>query len=319
MDKRINFSLTQIEYVMAVFKLGHFAKAAEHCLVTQPTLSMQIQKLEDDLGVILFDRSKKPILLTDAGKQVIEYFQSILSEAKKIPNLIDAIQMNGINGTLKFAAIPTIAPYVIPILLPVLEKKFPGLQLEIKEMETAQIIKAILDDDLDVGLLATPLKNSQITEKVLYNEPFSVMCHNDHELSRYKKIKYDHLSAKDIWLLTEGHCLRNQILDVCSLKLKQTKERNYRFESGSLETIKNLITSYGGYTLIPELAIQQANKKTVVIPFERPIPAREIGLVYSRKHLKLKLIDALAESIKACIPEHVLKIKPKDLDIVPIT
>ena len=318
MAAKLNFSLTQLEYVVAVKKHGHFAKAAESCHVTQPTLSMQIQKLEEDLNVTLFDRSKKPILLTAAGKSVIEQFQAVLLEAKKIDAIISSGDAAKTHGVLSLGIIPTIAPYLLPRLLPVLEKKFPHLELQIAEMQTQRIIDALENDELDVGLLATPLKLPRIYEHALYYEPFYVLCRNNHELAQHKSVKYSELKYKDIWLLTEGHCLRNQILDVCSLKQDARAKVKYRFESGSLETLKSLVDSYGGYTLLPLLAAASTGASTQLIRFDRPIPAREVGLVYRRKHHKADLIESLGEGILACIPDELRKIRQKDLDVLAI-
>lgn len=315
---KLNFSLTQLEYVLAVNKFGHFAKAAEACAVTQPTLSMQIQKLEEDLGVVLFDRSKKPILLTEAGQKAIDQIQSILFEAKKLETLIETSQTELPHGHLTVGIIPTIAPYVLPKLLPLLEKKYSGLELNILELQTHRIIESLNNDEIDVGLLATPLKIAKIFEYPLFYESFSVLCRKDHELSDRKRLNYNALSFEDIWLLEEGHCLRHQVLDVCSIKKNTTQNRKYKFESGSLETLKNLVNSYGGYTLLPSLATEVIGDKTVLIPFERPIPAREVGLVYRREHYKSELIETLGEAILQSIPEEVRKIRPKDLDVLPI-
>ena len=246
MVSKLNFSLTQLEYVMAVHKYGHFARAAESCNVTQPTLSMQIQKLEEDLGTVLFDRSKKPILLTEAGAKLVAQFQNVLFEAKKIDGIIQSSQATTLKGILNMGVIPTIAPYILPKLLPVLEKRFPQIELQISEMQTHRIVEALENDELDVGLLATPLKLAQIFELPLFYEPFFVLCKKGHELAHHKKIKYAELKYGDIWLLTEGHCLRNQILDVCSArpdKLSKAGRQKYKFESGSLETLKLLVDS----------------------------------------------------------------------------
>ena len=318
MASKVNYSLTQLEYVLAVHKFGHFAKAAEACSVTQPTLSMQIQKLENDLGVVIFDRSKKPILLTEIGKKMIEQFQSILFEANRIQEIITVSETIGLKGELVFGVIPTIAPYLLPKLLPVVEEKFPGLSLKISELQTQRIIESLNNDEIDVGILATPLKIPRIFEHALYYEPFSVLCKKDHELSANRKIKYSALKYEDIWLLEEGHCLRHQVLDICSLKKGKSQSRQFKFESGSLETLKNLIDSVGGYTLLPALATDTIGRNTLLIPFERPIPAREIGLVYRREHHKSELIEALAESVLAAIPEEIRKIRPKDLDVLPV-
>jgi LysR family hydrogen peroxide-inducible transcriptional activator len=313
-----NFSLTQLEYVLALHKHGHFAKAAESCHVTQPTLSMQIQKLEDDLGVVIFDRSKKPILLTDVGQRIIEQIQTVLYEARKIEGLVRASESAEQTGELTLGVIPTIAPYVLPLLLPVLESQHQGLKLKILELQTHRIVEALSSDEIDVGLLATPLKIQKIFEYPLFYEPFSVYCQKNHALGDLKKVKYSNLKFDDIWLLSEGHCLRHQVLDVCSIKDTKSPRRPFQFESGSLETIKSLVENYGGYTLLPELATRDISKKAAIIPFDRPIPAREVGLVYRREHYKLGLIETLGEAILDAIPEHVRKIRPKDLEILPI-
>ncbi len=316
---KVNFSLTQLEYVMAVNKFGHFAKAAEACHVTQPTLSMQIQKLEEDLGVIIFDRTKKPILLTHLGKKLVVQMQLVLFEAKKIEGLVQQDKKGIQQGSLTIGVIPTVAPYLLPRLLPVVEELFPQVSLNIREMQTDRILEALNEDEIDVGVLATPTLMPKMFEFPLYYEPFSVLCGKDHDYAGMKKIKYQSLGMDDIWLLEEGHCLRNQILDICAVrKGKGGKERRYKFESGSLETLKNLVDLYGGYTLLPYLATEHLGDRTKLVQFERPIPAREIGLVYRREHYKSELIEGLGDAILKAIPEELGKIRQKDLDVLPI-
>lgn len=318
MLSKVNFSITQLEYVMAVNKLGHFAKAAESCFVTQPTLSMQIQKLEEDLGVVIFDRSKKPILVTEIGKKLVDQIQSILFEVRKIDSIIHSGQKGVLNGELTLGVIPTVAPYLLPKLLPIIEKTYAHLELKIMELQTDRIIEALNSDEIDVGVLATPVDIPKMFERPLYYEPFSVLCRKGHEYSQFKKIKYSSLKRDDIWLLEEGHCLRHQVLDLCSSKRDKDENRKFKFESGSLETLKNLVESYGGYTLLPSLATETLGAHTVLIPFEKPVPAREIGLVYRREHYKDKLIEALGECVAKCIPEELRRIRQKDLDVIPI-
>ncbi|MNK93445.1 Hydrogen peroxide-inducible protein activator [compost metagenome] len=319
MTPKVNFSLTQLEYIMAVNKHGHFAKAAEACHVTQPTLSMQIQKLEEDLGTIIFDRSKKPILLTHMGKKLVAQMQTVLLEAKKIESIIQQGKKGTKQGNLTIGVIPTVAPYLLPRLLPVCEELFPDVDLNIREMQTDRILEALNDDEIDVGILATPTQSPKMFEFALYYEPFSVLCGKDHEYADVKKIKYQSLKMDDIWLLEEGHCLRNQILDICSTRKSKGGHRRYKFESGSLETLKNLVDLYGGYTLLPYLATEHLGDRTSLVQFERPIPAREIGLVYRREHYKNELIESLGEAILKCIPEELRRIRQKDLDVLPIS
>jgi LysR family hydrogen peroxide-inducible transcriptional activator len=317
MSTRINFSLTQMEYVLAVRRLGHFAKAAEACHVTQPTLSMQIQKLEEDLGVILFDRSKKPILMTEAGMALIDQFQTILFESKKIESIITNLKGTGIKGQLIVGIIPTIAPYLLPSVLKEFDKKSTAAELKISEMQTQQIVEALNNDEIDVGILALPLKIDKVIEKPLYYEPFSILYKKGHEIGKNKKVKQSQLKSDEIWLLQEGHCLRNQTLDICSTKLGK-RHKKFEFESGSLETLKNLVSEYGGYTLMPKMAARDINNKVDLIDFEKPIPARQIGLVYRREHHKSELIELLSSTILQAIPEDIRHIKQKDLDVVPI-
>jgi LysR family hydrogen peroxide-inducible transcriptional activator len=319
MTGKMHFSLTQLEYILAVHRFGHFGKAAEACHVTQPTLSMQIQKLEEDLGIVIFDRSKKPILLTEVGKKVVEQIRAILFEVRKIESIILEEQAHGAEGELTLAVIPTVAPYLLPRLLPVLESLHPSMELRIMEMQTDHIIEALNNDEIDVGLLATPLKIAKIFEHALYYEPFYVLCKKGQSYSDLKKVKYSALKMDQIWLLEEGHCLRNQVLDLCTAKKEKIKSRKYKFESGSLETLKKIVDSYGGYTLLPQLATDNLGENSHLVPFERPIPAREIGLIYRREHYKSELIESLAESIIKSLPEDLQKLRPKDLNILPIS
>lgn len=315
---KVKFSLTQLEYVLAVHTHGHFAKAAEACFVTQPTLSMQIQKLEEDLGIVIFDRSKKPILVTDVGARVIEQIQTVLSEVRKIDGIIQVEQSGKGHGQLVVGVIPTIAPYLLHRLLPVMDKLFPGIELRIREMQTQRILDALDRDEIDVGLLATPVGQEKFYEHALYYEPFSVLAKKGQLYADQKQIKYSTLNREQIWLMEEGHCLRNQIVDICAGKSGKNPARRYNFESGSLETLKNLVDSVGGYTLLPQLAGEDIGPNSRLIPFERPIPAREIGLVYRRKHFKSERIECLAEAILQAIPEDLRKIRPKDLNVVPV-
>lgn len=279
---------------------------------------MQIQKLEEALGHRLFDRSKKPILITADGAIFLEQMQRILFESRRLEELVQSRSNSPMKGDLILGIIPTIAPYLLPLLLPELEKRFPEIRLQIIELQTQQIIDALEKDEIDTGLLATPLHQTKIFEFPLYYEPFSIFCKKDHELNQYKKVKYNHLKFEDIWLLQEGHCLRNQIIDICSLKQNQLKSNKYKFESGSLETLKNLVNSYGGYTLIPSLAFDSNHPDASIIPFERPIPAREIGLVYRRQHYKEELIEALGETIIGSIPPEIARLRKRDLDVIPV-
>ena len=269
--------------------------------------------------MVIFDRDKKPILLTEIGKQLVEQMQVIVFEARKLSSIIKDGLQGEIKGVLHVGVIPTIAPYLLPRLLPTIEKQFPLLDLRIFELQTHEILKGLESDEIDAGILATPLKSAKVHERPLFWEPFSVLCQKGHPLSKSKKVRYSELKDEDIWLLEEGHCLRHQVLDVCSLRGKRDKNRRFQFESGSLETLKNLVNSFGGYTLLPALSTNTIGDRSVLLPFERPIPAREIGLISHRRHYKAHLFKALEECILESVPDNLRKLQTKDLDVLPVS
>ena len=207
-------TLTQLEYVLAVSKHQHFGRAAESCFVTQPTLSMQLQKLEDELQIIIFDRSKSPITATDEGKLIIEQAQRIIHEQKRMFALIDETKAE-LTGELKIAVIPTLAPYIIPMFIQSLVKSYPKLSIQIQEAKTEDIIEMLKKDEVDAGLLATPLHEKGIEERVLYYEPFYLFVSNKHPFYKKTKIKEEELDINEIWLLNKGNCFRDQVLNIC--------------------------------------------------------------------------------------------------------
>jgi LysR family hydrogen peroxide-inducible transcriptional activator len=315
---KLNFTITQIEYVLAIEKYGHFSKAAEVCSITQPTLSMQIQKLEDSLGFILFDRSKKPIRVTDRARPVIEQMKTIYFEIQKMNELIRGDAHGPLSGELIVGIIPTLSPYILPLLLPLLKKSLPRLKVEFRELQTSEIIQSLKRDEIDLGILALSLNEPKITERPLFWEPFSIVCSQKHPLSQTKKVRQQDISTDGLWLLEEGHCLRNQVLDLCSIKNRRNFQGQFRFESGSIETLKNLVNTVGGYTLIPQLAINSVGDHCVLLPFDKPVPARQIGLVMMREHLKTELINAFENQVMQSIPSSLKQLKKKDLDVLPI-
>ena len=318
MAERLNFSLTQLEYVLALHRFGHFAKAAKACHVTQPTLSMQIQKLEEQLGAVLFDRSKKPILLTDVGRALIDQIQVAVMESRKIGSLVRRASDQEPSGELSVGVIPTLAPYVLPRVLPLIEKRFPKITLVLNEMQTHQIVSALQADEIDAGILATPLGSANLIEIPVFYEPFVVLGHRGHPLLAKKSVRYPELTHDDLWLLSEGHCLRGQVLDLCELQRRKNPNPHYRFESGNLETLKNLVDAYGGYTLLPTLAADRIGPNSKIVPFRNPAPGREVGVVYLRKHYKAPLIQLLAEAIRASMPKALTNLTRKDLDVLPV-
>ena len=304
-------TLTQLYYIVAVDNFRHFGTAANHCFVTQPTLSMQIQKLEEEYGVIIFDRSKQPVVPTDIGIKIIRQARTILQESERLQNLIDS-ETGEFKGTLKVGIIPTIAPYLIPLFLQSFVKKYPGIELIIDEITTKEIVRGLNKDLLDVGILALPINAPDMVEQTLYYEPFVAYISKKHELFKKDKLNVDDLSNDDLLLLKEGHCLRSQALKLCRTSDKEWRdsERKILFESGTIETLKRLVEQDFGITLLPYLAvkdIESEEQKSFVREFKAPVPKREVGLIYSKVLLKKHFIDALAEEILKVIPKSLLE------------
>lgn len=299
-------TLTQLSYIVAVDKYRHFATAAQKIYITQPTLSMQIQKLEDELGVLIFDRSKSPVIPTAMGEQIIEEAKVILSGAKHIEDMV-AVQGETLKGTFRIGIIPTIAPYLVPLFLKPFMEKHPEVELIFEEALTTEVLKGLNEDYLDVGIIATPT-DQNIFEKDLFLEPFMGYVSIDHELAKKDKITIDDLYQEDLWLLNEGHCFRDQTIKLCKKNNEKLNKSPIIFESGNLETLKRLVEQDFGVTLMPYLALNDIDKRCangVIKNFKDPIPSRKIRLVYSREFLKKNLIEAFAEVIKDSIPEDL--------------
>jgi len=312
-------SLTQLEYVLAVDRHRHFGKAAKASFVTQPTLSQQLQKLEDELGIVLFDRTKKPILPTQAGKLVIEQARIAVAEFKKIA-LLARQDDQELSGEFSLAVIPTLAPYLIPLFIEKFSKLHPKVNLHIEELQTAQILRALDQDEIDAGLLVTPLGQPGFEEDVLFYEPFYLYLRRDHPLAKKEKMDEKDMDGSELWLLKEGHCFREQMIRICSLDRKSSVLKNVTFESGNLETLKRLVDLNGGYTLLPYLAaIGRAGVGSLVKPFNRPVPSREVSFAYRRLQLKRPVLAALKAVILEVIPDELRKLKPKDLEVVGIS
>ncbi len=312
-------TITQLEYILAVDKFRHFGKAAKSCSVTQPTLSMQLQKAEDELGVVVFDRSKNPILPTQEGEKIIVQARSVIREYKKIFSIIDASK-DEVRGDFRLGVIPTLTPYVVPLFAGAFVKKYPLVNLTIEEFKTEDIIELLSKDEIDAGLLATPLEGESFIERVLFNEPFSVFASKNHPLLKKAKIKDRDLDTADVWLLNEGHCFRQQVLNLCHISRDIGQHDNLKFESGNLETLKNMVINSSGYTLLPQLAVLNLSndERKNVREFQSPVPTREISLVHNRIFLKEKIITALEESIVENLPDSLTSLKKKNIEVISI-
>lgn len=301
-------TLTQLEYIVAVDTFRHFGRAAENCFITQPTLSMQIKKLEEDLEVIIFDRSTQPLIPTDIGRRIIEQARITLQESQKINSIIKE-HKNLIAGELKIGIIPTLAPYLLPLFIGNYKRKYPNIIIKVEELTTANIIDALNKDILDVGILVTPLKEERINEKPLFYEGMLLYLHEEHPLSAQKDIRLKDIAVPEIWLLSDGHCFRDQVINLCSFKGAVNSALPFQFEAGTLETVMNIIDKEGGMTIIPELATLGMSEARFehVHTFMDVNPLREVSLVYSKHYAKYKLIELLWKEIVASMPEKLLQ------------
>jgi len=301
-------TLTQLEYIVAVDTFRHFGRAAEHCFITQPTLSMQIKKLEEDLEVVIFDRSKQPLIPTDVGRRIIEQARITLQESQKINHIIKD-HKNLISGELKIGIIPTLAPYLLPLFIGNYKRTYPNIDIIVHELTTANIVNHLKLNLLDVGFLVTTLTENPIGEKQIFYEGMLLYLHAEHLLASKPQIRVKDIATPELWLLSDGHCFRDQVINLCSFKNSTNSALPFHFEAGSLETIMNIIDKEGGMTIIPELAtlgmseLRYDNVRT----FSDSNPLREVSLVYSRHFAKTKLIELLWKEIVASMPEKLLQ------------
>lgn len=294
-------TITQLHYVLAVAEHQNFTKAAEHCFVTQPTLSMQVQKLEDELGVQIFNRNTKPIKLTQVGQKIVNQAKNIVAEADRINDIVD--QDKGfIGGEFKLGIIPTVMPTLLPMFLKTFIKRYPKIKLKIEELNTEELIQRIHDGHLDAAIAATPLKIESIKEHVLFYEPFVGYIPPNHRLAHKKQIEPEDLDINDMLLLEDGHCFRDGVLNLCKT-LKQPEDKAVQLESGSIEMLVKLANEGMGMTLLPFLNTIDLKEKEQqnLRHFKEPSPAREVSLIYNRNELKIQIIDALHKSISGII------------------
>ena len=290
-------TLTQLHYTLAVAEEGNFTKAAEKCFVTQPTLSMQVQKLEEELTIKLFNRNTKPISLTPIGLKVIEQTKVILKEAKRMDDVVTS-EKGIIGGDFRIGIIPTVMPTLLPLFLNTFIKKFPKVNLKIEELNTAFIIEELKNGKLDAGIAATPLDDPKLIEKPLYYEPFVGYIPENHSLSKLKSLSVEDLEKIYILILEDGHCFREHVLKLC----QTTKSLStFNLKSGSFETLINLANDGMGMTLLPYLqtkSLSEENKKNLK-SFKSPEPAREISIIYSTNQLKVPVIESLITVIES--------------------
>ncbi len=303
-------TLQQLEYIVAVDNYRHFGKAATHCYVTQPSLSMQIQKLEAELKVIIFSRNSYPVTPTELGALVIEQAKKILAEAGAINELIQH-EKKVVDGYIRIGIIPTLAPYLLPLFLHGFIKKYPDVKLSISELTTEKIIKRLKNGTLDAGIMATPLNENGLEEEVMFYEEFVAYVSKKEKLFSKKYLLPGDIDINKLWLLEEGHCLRNQVMNFCELQKSSAYEKHFEYETGSIETLKRFVEKSQGITLLPELATldMSASKKQMLRYFKSPAPAMELSIVTLKSFVKRKLIGILKEEIISSLPLSILKKK----------
>ncbi|WP_291781434.1 LysR substrate-binding domain-containing protein [Cecembia sp.] len=300
-------TIQQLEYIIAVDKYRHFGQAAESCFVTQPTLSAQVSKLEKELEVILFDRSKMPVITTEIGAQIIEQAKRVVSESKGIFELV--AQLKGdISGLIKIGIIPTLAPYLLHRFIKSFLEKYPNVKLQVEETVTEDIIRKLKNDELDLGIVVTPLNENGLLEKPIFYEKFLAYMSKDHELLKKKQIGVKDLNTDDLWMLQQGHCFRDQVINLCNQSKFQ--KLNFHYESGSLEGLRNMVNQYTGITLLPELATLdlKEEEKSRLRRFEEEEPIREVSIILTRSFLKKKLVELLYKEIADSIPQDMTSI-----------
>ena len=306
-------TLVQLEYIVALDTYRSFGVAAVKCFVTQPTMSMQVQKLEDELGVRLFDRSKQPITPTEIGIEILEQARTILKESYKLKELISN-QKSSVSGELRIGIIPTMAPYLMPKVISAFMDKYPDVQLVIWEYMTDQIIHELKNGLLDCGILSTPLEDKSLQEIPLFYESFVAYLSKSSPLINKKNLQASDINLDDLWLLNEGHCMRNQILNICKRK-KSNDLKPFEYNTDSVETLKRMVEMNKGITLLPELSISDFSVKQLdrVRYFKSPEPTREISIVTHRNYLKRKLILTLEKEILDAIPKRMRNKKKKEI------
>jgi len=299
-------TLTQLDYVIAVFENGSFSKAALQCFITQPTLSMQIHKLEEELGVIIFDRSKKPVKATPIGEEIINQARYNVQGIKRIKEMVREYTEE-ISGHVRVGIIPTLAPYLLPLFVSSFIKKYPRVSLSIEELISEHIMDGLKYSKLDLGLLATPLNDPSLSEMPLFYESFMAYISTTHPLIHNETIDLERLNINEMLLISEGHCFRNQVVNICPDRQDKKNSVQLRFESGSLETLKRIVEKNFGYTLLPQLAALNISNenRSLIKELSDPKPRREVSLVVHRTIYKRSLINAFKESILQNLPAHI--------------
>ena len=301
-------TLQQLEYILAVARYGHFGRAAEACNVTQPTLSAMIGKLEEEIGAKLFDRNRQPICPTPVGERVVQQAREVLEQADSIKDIV-LEEKQSLGGVFRVGILPTIAPYLLPRFFPQMMKKYPTLDIRVREMKTYQIKDALLQGDIDAGILATIEGLEEYEQTTLFYEKYIGYVSREDALFKKEMIRTaDVAASRELWLLDEGHCFRDQMVRFCQMKSSQTSQLAYNL--GSMETFMRMVESGMGITFIPEVAEMQLSEpqKELVRPFAIPVPTRELILITNKNFIRQTLLETVVKEIQASVPKSMLKL-----------
>jgi len=302
-------TLTHLRYLVAIDNTRSFRAAADECRVSQPTLSTQLQKVEEIVGARLFDRSRQPVVPNDVGARVTAQARVILRETNRLG---EVARPGALEGTFRLGVIPTLASSLVPLLLPRFAKLHPRVELVLEEVQTERMVARLQDDSLDGGLAATPLGSPMVFERPVCREPLWVYLSPHHPLTRRARIRQSELADECVWLMPEGHCFRTQVLHLCNLRhagKRPSDGASIRFESGSFETLIRLVDAGLGLTILPELvvrALPPATRRARVRPFEGSTPVREVSFVRIREHLRREVADAIVDALLATLPSDVV-------------
>lgn len=313
-------NIQQLEYLIAVDKYKHFGKAAQACFITQPTLSAMIQKFEDELDVKVFDRTTHPIRTTDVGVQIIEESKRVIDAVNELKNRANLLN-NVLAGKLNLGIIPTISSFILPSEIFSFLQNHPKIELNVKEMTTDSIIKALKSGELDAGIIATPYDAaSEFYQQFLFNE--ELMIYSSEDLKKDSFVVPEDIDSNKVWLLEEGNCLRTQFENICMLKENSMKPKNLKFLASNINTLIQMVDKVGGITILPELAIPQLSEeqKSKISRFRKPFPFREISLIYYKPTYKQKILDEMTQSLQNSMntklnynqnPEDFVSVKPQ--------
>lgn len=312
-------TITQLEYVVAVATYKSFVAAAEKCFVTQPTLSMQIHKLEEGLGVKIFDRNKHPINTTEIGEEIVRQAKVILAESKKIQEIIQN-KTGQVVGSFKVGIIPTLAPYIIPQLLENHTKEHPEMKLIVFELQTSDIIHKLKNDEIDCAIVSTPLDDQTLKEYPLFYEPLIAYFGKEEAALKKKTITPDDIDLKHIWMLNEGNCLRNQIINLCSEQIEKIQaSRPYQYETSNVETLRKMVDKNGGVTILPEFATFDFNDEQLerLRYFDGQEPVREISLITNNHFVRMSVLQTIMDEILQIVPEK-MRVQKKNRKVLRI-